>query len=206
MPVPMKGGKLYATVIERLRSAHGDGAQPVGIAAIETQPISLPTVHGALIVVKATVTFKDGSVFTGLAEVPLDATSGAEKTNPVEVGETSAVGRALANAGYFGSDEGLAGAEEMREAQRRQNLPPRAARSGNGTHAQREFGKSEEGQNVGVELQKLRARYAALSEEAKPLGVTVHPIPDGATIDQLTDLGVDLKHRIQETKAAASRR
>ena len=124
MPVPMRGGKMYATVQERLKAAHGD-ALPVGIKSIVTEPISVPTLHGATLLIKATVTFEDGSHYTGLSEVPFDATSGAEKTNPVEVAETSAAGRALAFAGYYGSETGLAGAEEMREAQRRESLPPR---------------------------------------------------------------------------------
>lgn len=196
MPVAMRGGKMYATVQERLKAAHGDDV-PVGIASILTEPISLPTVHGATVLIKATVTFTNGSAYSGLSEVPFDATSGAEKTNPVEVAETSAVGRALANAGYFGSDTGMAGAEEMREAQRRESLPPRAKPQ----MAEREFSKSPEGQAVTDELQKLKRRYALLATEAAPLLVNVYPIPDNATVDQITDLGVDLKNRIDEAKA-----
>lgn len=115
MPVPMKGGKQYATVQERLQAAHGEAIRPVEIEQITT---SAEMVGPAAIVV-AHVTFKDGRHFSGISQVQFDATSGAEKTNPVEVAETSAVGRALAMAGYFGSDDGIAGAEEMRAAESR---------------------------------------------------------------------------------------
>ena len=127
MPVPMHGGKMYATVNERLRAAHLE-TPPKGIQSIFTETISVMTPHGPGAVVRATITFlgsEPGQQFTGIAEVPFDGQRGPEKTNPWEVAETSAVGRALAMAGYYGSDDGLAGAEEMREAQRRQNLPPR---------------------------------------------------------------------------------
>ena len=123
MPVPMKGGKLYATVQERLAAAHGDKAQPVGIVKIDTEIAAT----APLLIVRAVVLFDDGRAFTGMSEAPLDATSGAEKTNPVEVAETSAVGRALAFAGYYGSEDGIAGAEEVRAAQRRQERQERAA-------------------------------------------------------------------------------
>ncbi|HXI16475.1 MAG TPA: hypothetical protein VNM48_08890 [Chloroflexota bacterium] len=125
MPVSMKGGRLYATVQERLTAAHGETARPEGIASIVTALQSLPSSSGPVVFAVATVTFTDGRVFTGISEAQFDATSGADKTNPIEVADTSAVGRALSMAGYYGSDEGLAGAEEVRDAQRRQNQPPR---------------------------------------------------------------------------------
>ncbi len=127
MPVPMKGGKSYATVQERLTAAHGETARPEGITSIVTVLQSLPSSSGPVVFAIATITFTDGRIFTGISEAQFDATSGADKTNPIEVADTSAVGRALAMAGYYGSDEGLAGAEEVRDAQRRQNLPPRSA-------------------------------------------------------------------------------
>ena len=75
---------------------------------------------GDTVLVRATITFADGRTSTGLAEVQ-SASSGAQATNPLECGETSAVGRALAMAGWFGSGEGIAGAEEVRAATTRQN-------------------------------------------------------------------------------------
>ena len=115
MVVTIKG-KPYATVAERLSQAHGDANKPVGIQHIGTEPLAL----GETVLIKATIQFADGRTFTGLAEVQA-ASSGARATNPVECAETSAVGRALAMSGWFGSGEGIAGAEEVRAAHSRQN-------------------------------------------------------------------------------------
>jgi hypothetical protein len=114
MPVRMKGNKLYRTVNERLTDAHGDDISPVGIQSIISDAIAV----GPAVVVRSTVTFTGGRSFTGISLANFAATSGAEATNPIETAETSAVGRALAMAGYFGSDTGIAGAEEMKQAER----------------------------------------------------------------------------------------
>ena len=97
------------------------GSQP-----IHTDPLAV----GETVLVRATITFADGRTFTGLAEVQA-ASSGAQATNPVECAETSSVGRALAMSGWFGSGDGIAGADEVRAATRRQNGQP-ASRSSQG--------------------------------------------------------------------------
>lgn len=112
MPVRVHGIS-YATVAERLAAAHGEAIRPVGIQAVHTEAL----VIGDHVVVHAEVTFTDGRRFSGLADV-IGAESGAQASNPLECAETSAVGRALAMAGYFGSGDGLAGAEEVRGAAR----------------------------------------------------------------------------------------
>lgn len=109
-------GKTYHTVADRLTQAHGDQGKPTGIQCITTEPVAV----GDTVLVKATITFADGRQFCGMAEV-ITTSSGAQATNPVECAETSAVGRALAMAGYFGSGDGIAGAEEVRAATRPQN-------------------------------------------------------------------------------------
>lgn len=107
-------GVEYETVHSRLTAAHDTNARPKGIKSIATSPLE---VAGRLVVC-ATITFDDGREFSGMSEAKLDATSGADRDAPVECAETSAVGRALANAGYHGS-EGLASREEIRSAQNR---------------------------------------------------------------------------------------
>jgi len=114
VPVDIQG-KTYWTVAERLTLAHGDDLKPAGIKSIVTNLDSA----GNLIVVMATVTFADGRIFTGMSMVNADSRSPAERSAPLETCETSAVGRALAMAGYFGSPEGIAGAEELHLAQER---------------------------------------------------------------------------------------
>jgi hypothetical protein len=107
-------GVAYETVHSRLHAAHDTGARPKGIKRIETSPMEV----AGRIVVCATVTFEDDRQFSGMSEAKLDATSGADRDAPIECAETSAVGRALANAGYFGSG-GLASKEEIQSAQSR---------------------------------------------------------------------------------------
>lgn len=115
MPVNIQG-RDYKTVAERLKEAHGTThPRPDGIAAIRTNC----ELHGTVLVVKATVTFIDKREFTGHSLVDFQATGKAERDAPLETCETSAVGRALAMAGYPGSDAGLAGAEELAIANRR---------------------------------------------------------------------------------------
>jgi len=113
MTVSIKG-VAYETVHARLDAAHDTGARPKGIKSIATSPMEV----AGRIVVCATVTFEDGREFSGISEAKLDATSGADRDAPIECAETSAVGRALANAGYFGSG-GLASQDEIRSAQAR---------------------------------------------------------------------------------------
>lgn len=108
MPTDIKG-KEYFTVAERLTMARGEVEAPSGIQSIDTEMEE----HGGIVVVRATVTFQDGRRFTGMSMVKGNATSPAERDAPVETCETSAVGRALAMAGYHGSPEGIAGAEEL---------------------------------------------------------------------------------------------
>lgn len=128
MPVEIHGVE-YATVAERLVLAHGgaeQGMPPVGIQSVETQAFEV----GGMVVCRALVTFKDGRTFTGMSLVKLDSRSPAERDAPLETCETSAVGRALAFAGYPGSEKGLAGAEELHLAQQRASF-----REGSGSGA-----------------------------------------------------------------------
>ena len=107
-------GTRYATVSDRLGVAHA-GDRPSGIQAIETEFRSV----GSFTLCVATVTFIDGRRFSGTAELTLGQGHGPQAQAPLETCETSAVGRALAFAGYPGSETGLAGAEEVAVAQAR---------------------------------------------------------------------------------------
>ena len=127
MPVTMRGGREYATVNERLEAAHGDGIRPEGIQRVESECLTV----GEAVLVVSRVTFGDGRVFTGMSQARFGAAGGADATNPIECAETSSVGRALAMAGFFVSETGIAGAEEIRTAQRIEQArqrPPMAAR------------------------------------------------------------------------------
>lgn len=98
MPIQIHG-KSYMTVAERLVEAKDD------LQSVETQVLQ----HSPVVVVKASILTKKGP-FTGISSA--NPAKAIEKTNPYEVAETSAVGRALAFAGY-GAIETIASAEEV---------------------------------------------------------------------------------------------
>lgn len=102
MPVNIHG-KEYKTVAERLEEAHATS----DLMGVETEVLYLDP----QIMVKATIKTKKG-VFTGISAA--DPNKSIEAKTPVEVAETSAVGRALAFAGYAGSE--IASADEMAKA------------------------------------------------------------------------------------------
>jgi hypothetical protein len=114
MPVNIHG-KSYNTVAERIIAA---GNHLVGV---ETEVLQHDPV-----VIKATITItKDEPLtstggkhlynFTGISAA--NASKQIEKESPYEVAETSAVGRALAFAGYE-TTNGIASAEEMQKVEK----------------------------------------------------------------------------------------
>lgn len=96
-------GKDYITVAERIEKAK-ENITAVSTEVLYTEP---------RVVIKATITFKDGRVITGISAANANKT--IEKESPFEVAETSAVGRALAFAGYE-TQNGIASAEEVKKA------------------------------------------------------------------------------------------
>jgi ssDNA-binding Zn-finger/Zn-ribbon topoisomerase 1 len=100
MPVNLHG-KSYNTVAERINSA---GKELIGVSTevLFTDPV----------VIKATIITNKGT-FTGISAA--NASKTIEKESPFEVAETSAVGRALAFAGYE-TTNGIASAEEVIKA------------------------------------------------------------------------------------------
>lgn len=101
-------GREYSTVAERVQAAHTAG----GFSVLATDV--LPLGDTGRFYVKVQLQF-NGRRFIGLSEVPLNGKAGTpEATAPLEVAETSALGRALAFAG-FGVDGSIASADEMRK-------------------------------------------------------------------------------------------
>ena len=84
---------------------------------------------GEFHIVVVTVQFTDGRVFEGSSEVTRGSGGGAQQTSPVETAETSAYGRALAMAGWFGSGDGLAGYEEVTLSEARTTVRPAQSRA-----------------------------------------------------------------------------
>ncbi len=115
MPVNIRG-KQYVTVAERIQLFH----EKYGNGAIETE-LQFPDENTVRCRAKVTLDVeKPPRYFTGHAEERRDSTT-INRTNAVENVESSAVGRALAMAG-FGSDESIASADEMVNALQKQNL------------------------------------------------------------------------------------
>lgn len=113
MPIDIHG-KKYITVAERVQEAHKgikDGL------SIETELVETTDEY---VLFKAKVTTGE-DVYTGYATSTFSK-GGMEAKSPVEVAETSAVGRALGFAG-FGIVDGIATADEVVEAQEREEAP-----------------------------------------------------------------------------------
>lgn len=102
MPITIHG-KEYKTVAERLEEAHATS----DLVSVKTEVLYIEP----QIMVKATIETKIGT-FTGISAA--NPSKAIEAKTPVEVAETSAVGRALAFAGYAGSE--IASADEMYKA------------------------------------------------------------------------------------------
>lgn len=123
MPVQI-GNKDYYTVAERLRLANGEGYEPPKKIVNITTSLERA---GDLVAVVAHVSFEDGSHYSGMSMINSDSRSRVEANAPLETAETSAVGRALAFAGYYGSPDGIAGYEEILLAQEREKHRGQAA-------------------------------------------------------------------------------
>jgi len=107
-------GKEYYTVVERINMLHD---KTEGNYSIDT---SLERYEGGIVIIKATLSFNDNT-FTGHAYEKEGSTQ-INKTSALENCETSAIGRALASAGYGGTE--FASANEVENAIHQQNSPP----------------------------------------------------------------------------------
>lgn len=99
MPITIHG-KSYNTVAERITAA-GKDLLEVNTEVLYQEPV----------VIKATIKTTKG-IFTGISAA--NPSKQIEKESPYEVAESSAVGRALAFAGYE-TTNGIASAEEMKK-------------------------------------------------------------------------------------------
>lgn len=118
MPVKIHG-REYSTVAERIQQLH---AATAGKYSIATEIVSW---DGARIVMRATLEIADCGSYTGHAYED-EKSSQINKTSALENCETSAIGRALAAAGYGGGE--YASANEVSNAiHQQQNGKPDSA-------------------------------------------------------------------------------
>ena len=115
MPVKIHG-KYYKTVAERVTEFHNEHKDNKSIL---TEIIQF---KDGIVVVKAVVKIGE-SIFCGHAYEELGS-SKINETSALENCETSAIGRALASAGYLGSE--FASADELVGALNKQNTPYKA--------------------------------------------------------------------------------
>ena len=109
MPIQIHN-KTHVTVAERLVEAQSD--KDITLTRVLTEVLQ----HTPVVVVKATVELENSTtkkIFTGISSA--NPEKSIEKSNPYEVAETSAVGRALGFAGY-GLIDSVASADEMVKA------------------------------------------------------------------------------------------
>lgn len=99
-------GKSYVEVAERLRHVH---EQKREFQVLDSEVYEI----AGRVVCRVTISV-DGRIFKGIAEAKVNnaAPRSADATNPLECGETSALGRALAFAG-FGTPDGIASYDEI---------------------------------------------------------------------------------------------
>jgi len=104
-------GKEYYTVVERINILHD---KTEGNYSINT---SLERYENGIVIIKATLTFNNNT-YTGHA-YEKEGSSQINKTSALENCETSAIGRALASAGFGGTE--FASANEVENAIHQQN-------------------------------------------------------------------------------------
>jgi len=125
-------GRMYRTVAERLSDAHKDHK---GALTIRTEIVNHDWLTAGVIVMKAEITTfaeydKPVGHFTGHAYEEI-GDSTINKTSALENAETSAIGRALASAGYSGSE--FASADELVGALEQQSKIPTSNKKNSAT-------------------------------------------------------------------------
>jgi hypothetical protein len=185
-------GKQYVEVAERLRLVHD---QKRTFEVIESEPYTLGdrTLWRVVILV-------DEKRYKGNAEVKLTAKSGPDSTNPFECAETSALGRALAFAG-FGTVESIASFDEVARAIIAQgnaeqgSTEPRHLSDTSAAANRAASPVTQQNKALQDLLNKSKTRAAALGvdwEDEKAL-VLGKPVPDSnLTAQQIGQINADL--------------
>ncbi|SRR6266568_195505 len=207
-------GKNYVEVCERVRLVHDQKRE---FEVLESSPLMVGDRCLWRMVIKV-----DGRLYTGNAEVKLNARAGTpDATNPFECGETSALGRALAFAG-FGSVESIASFDEVYRAttdaqpQKPSEKPVTAPISP--PTSNHPTSSTQTPSEVPLEVEKLLAEvkqslythYQFKPEDQEPKWKTfkVHvlglPVEDiGLSLPELKRLRDAVKMKIQNAKGAA---
>lgn len=169
-------GKQYVTVAKRLQDFHKDIAGLNTSVSIETEVLQ----HEPTVVVKATVKYSD-KVFTGISSANPD--KAIEKSSPYEVAETSAVGRALAFAGYE-TELGIASAEEVNKATNQEQSKPKIVYATPSQVSKISILLKEKGQSD----QSLKAKYKVQSKKDLPIGIASNIIDNLMKLPDINEI------------------
>jgi type IV secretory pathway VirB10-like protein len=179
------GGKPYVMVSGRVLLAHEANEE----LSITTDIVGMTEDY---VIVKASVSTMKG-VFTGHATSYTRTGSPQERKTPLEVAETSAIGRALGFAGYA-LEHGIASADEMSRVQTEAPQP---------TAAPQKPAKAQKPAPVveGAPIptpSELQARYNAAAEEGKKKGVLAQMQVAKHEIDPSGNKGIDHLAPVQQ--------
>lgn len=158
-------GKEYMTVAYRVKQLREQHKLDIGITT------DIVSIDDEVVVVKATLTDKNGFVIaTGHAEENRKAST-INKTSALENCETSAIGRALAGAGYIGTE--FASADEVAQAITHQS---------NGTTVGKGYGASSSKKLTEKQIQFLGGKIKYANRD---IGVVVEGEEIGAIFEEI---------------------
>ena len=183
-----QNGKDFVTYPGLLDLAH-----EMGLIGIKTQLVQVPSdANGNIAIVHAAAVTEKGE-WHGIGDASAANVSRGVGLHMIRMAETRAKARALrdlTNVGITAFEE--LGGDDDAPPPRKQAAPRIPAEIERDTERM-----------AGDAMSKLHKRYAVLSKEASGLGVQVFPVPHNASEDEITEMGIDLKQRIDEAKRLA---
>jgi hypothetical protein len=182
-------GKPYVMVSGKVLLAHEDNPDAL---SIETE---IAYMDADSVTVKARATTRKG-VFTGHATSYLKSGSPQERKTPLEVAETSAVGRALSFAGYA-TEHGIASAEEMSRVQPSSEPPPQPTAAPQKPAKAQKPAPAPSGGPI-PPPSELQARYKAAAELGRAKGLLAQMQVAKHEIDPSDAKGIDHLPPVQQ--------
>ena len=174
-------GKEYEPVASRLKRFQEESK---GAYSLITELLSI---EGGFISVKCTIEYEDRKV-TGLAMEEITS-KGINSTSAMEVCETSAVGRAFAHMGYFGSE--FPSADEMTQAVKGQFTKSTGAKKGS-------YDQTKKPSEKQIALIKSKCKELGLDYEQRMIGITTMKLA-GELITELLNQHAEIEEDIIET-------
>jgi hypothetical protein len=182
------GGKPYVMVSGRVLLAHEANEE----LSITTDIVGMTEDY---VIVKASVATMKG-VFTGHATSYTRTGSPQERKTPLEVAETSAIGRALGFAGYA-LEHGIASADEMSRVQPSSEPPPQPTAAPQKPAKAQKPAPAPSGGPI-PPPSELQARYKAAAELGRAKGLLAQMQVAKHEIDPSDAKGIDHLPPVQQ--------